>query len=62
MKQITDLKVREMTRVCMMDVPKALQANIIDLVEEGYSELEIRLFIQTQMEKSLQFLKEYVAL
>ena len=59
---MTDLKMKEMDRVCMMDVPRALQANIIDLVEEGYSELEIRLFIQAQAEKSLQFLKEYVAL
>ena len=41
---------------------QALQGCIIDLVEEGYSELEIKLFIQTQVAKSLEFLNEYVAL
>lgn len=59
---MTDLKMREMKRVCPMDVPMALQANIIELVEEGYSEVEIKLFIKAQMEKSLQFLEQYVAL
>jgi hypothetical protein len=62
MKEMTDLKMREMKRVCPMDVPTALQANIIELIEEGYSEIEIKLFIKSQMEKSLQFLEQYVAL
>ena len=53
---------REMKRVCPMDVPMALQANIIELIEEGFSEVEIRLFIKAQVEKSLVFLEEYVAL
>lgn len=58
---MTDLKMREMKRVCPMDVPMALQANIIELIEEGFSEVEIKLFIRTQVEKSLVFLEEYVA-
>lgn len=62
MKEMTDLKMTQMHKACAENLTMGLQSIIIDLVEEGYSEVEIKLFIKAQTEKSLQFLEEYVAL
>jgi hypothetical protein len=59
---MSDLKINQMHKACSENLDLTLQSIIIDLIEEGYSEAEIKLFIQAKVEKSLEFLKEYVAL
>ena len=43
-------------------VELALHGSIVDLIEEGYSEDEIKEYLEQRVKISLNFLKQYVAL
>lgn len=59
---MSDMKRNQMKKDCGVSLAEHLQGAVINLVEEGYSEIEIKQFIQIQMEKTLLFVSEYIAL
>jgi len=59
---MTNLKTQHIDKLTATKLTSAIQGIIIDLVEEGYSEVEIKKYLEEKHKNSLIFLKEYVAL
>ena len=59
---MSELKLQQMHKACSKNLDSTLQSVIIDLVEEGYTEQDIKIFLKEKMEESLKFLEQYVAL
>jgi len=57
---MTDLKIKQMSAVSKL--PTNLQGAIIELVEEGYSEVEIKKYLDIKFKDAQNFLEEYLAL
>jgi cytochrome c-type biogenesis protein CcmH/NrfF len=57
---MTNLKVEQMNAVAKL--PTNLQGAIIELVEEGYSEVEIKKYLSIKFKDAQNFLEEYLAL
>ena len=57
---MTDLKIEQMENVSKLHIN--LQGAIIELVEEGYSEIEIKKYLDTKFKDAQNFLEEYSAL
>ena len=57
---MTNLKIEQMNAVSKL--PTNLQGAIIELVEEGYSEIEIKKYLDTKFKDAQNFLEEYLAL
>lgn len=57
---MTDLKIEQMSAVSKL--PTNLQGAIIELVEEGYSEVEIKKYLNIKFKDAQNFLEEYLAL
>jgi hypothetical protein len=57
---MTDLKIEQMSAVSKL--PTNLQGAIIELVEEGYSEVEIKKYLSIEFKDAQNFLEEYLAL
>ena len=57
---MTDLKIKQMEDVSKL--PTNLQGAIIELVEEGYSEVEIKKYLSIKFKDAQNFLEEYLAL
>jgi len=57
---MTDLKIKQMDDVSKL--PTNLQGAIIELVEEGYSEVEIKKYLSIKFKDAQNFLEEYLAL
>jgi hypothetical protein len=57
---MTELKMQQMIRV--YDLKRHLQAATIELVEEGYSETEIKVYFKKAFSESFEFVEEYLAL
>jgi hypothetical protein len=57
---MTERKIDQMSRV--YDLRKHLQAATIELVEEGYSDIEIKAFLKVLFSESSEFVEEYWAL
>ena len=57
---MTDLKIKQMEDVSKL--PTNLQGAIIELVEEGYSEVEIKKYLNIKFKDAQNFLEEYLAL
>ena len=57
---MTDLKIEQMDDVSKLHIN--LQGAIIELVEEGYSEIEIKKYLDTKFKDAQNFLEEYLAL
>jgi len=57
---MTDLKIKQMDDVSKL--PTNLQGAIIELVEEGYSEVEIKKYLSIKFKDAQTFLEEYLAL
>jgi len=57
---MTNLKVEQMNAVAKL--PTNLQGAIIELVEEGYSEIEIEKYLNIKFKDAQNFLEEYLAL
>ena len=57
---MTNLKVEQMNAVAKL--PTHLQGAIIELVEEGYSEVEIKKYLSIKFKDVQNFLEEYLAL
>ena len=56
------LKDKQMEKVCSKDIELYIQGNIIELVEEGYTEQDIKAFLMKKMQFGLEFLEEYICL
>ena len=59
---MSELKLQQMHKACSENLDLTFQSVIIDLVEEGYTEQDIKIFLKEKMEESLKFLEQYVAL
>ena len=57
---MTERKIETMNKV--YDLRLHLQAATIELVEEGYSDVEIKAFLKVLFSKSSEFVEEYWAL
>jgi len=57
---MTELKMQQMVRV--YDVKKHLRDAVIELAEEGYSEIEIKAYIKKIVSQTNEFVEEYLAL
>jgi len=57
---MNDLKIKQMDDVSKLHIN--LQGAIIELVEEGYSEVEIKKYLDTKFKVAQNFLEEYLAL
>lgn len=57
---MTELKMQQMVRV--YDVKKHLFDAVIELAEEGYSEIEIKAYIKEIVSQTNEFVEEYLAL
>jgi len=57
---MTELKMQQMVRV--YDVKKHLCDAVIELAEEGYSEIEIKAYIKEIVSQTNEFVEEYLAL
>jgi hypothetical protein len=57
---MTDLKIKQMDDVSKLHIN--LQGAIIELVEEGYSEIEIKKYLSIKFKDAQNFLEEYLAL
>jgi hypothetical protein len=57
---MTERKIETMNRV--YDLRKHLQASTIELVEEGYSDIEIKAFFKELFAETTEFVEEYWAL
>lgn len=57
---MTELKMQQMVRV--YDVKKHLRDAVIELAEEGYSEIEIKAYIKEIVSQTNEFVEEYLAL
>jgi hypothetical protein len=57
---MTDLKIKQMDDVSKLHIN--LQGAIIELVEEGYSEVEIKKYLSIKFKDAQNFLEEYLAL
>lgn len=57
---MTERKINQMSRV--YDLRKHLQAATIELVEEGYSDIEIKAYFKVLFSESSEFVEEYWAL
>ena len=57
---MTDLKIKQMDDVSKLHIN--LQGAIIELVEEGYSEIEIKKYLNIKFKDAQNFLEEYLAL
>ena len=57
---MTDLKTKQMEDVSKLHIN--LQGAIIELVEEGYSEVEIKKYLSIKFKDAQNFLEEYSAL
>ena len=57
---MTDLKIKQMSDISKLHVN--LQGAIIELVEEGYSEVEIKKYLDIKFKDTQTFLEEYLAL
>jgi hypothetical protein len=57
---MNDLKIEQMSAVSKLHVN--LQGAIIELVEEGYSEVEIKKYLDIKFKDAQTFLEEYLAL
>ena len=55
---MTDLKIKQMDDVSKLHIN--LQGAIIELVEEGYSEVEIKKYLDTKFKVAQNFLEEYL--
>jgi hypothetical protein len=56
------LKDKQMEKSCSKDLELYIQGNIIELVEEGYTEQDIKEFLLKKMQFGLEFLEEYIGL
>jgi hypothetical protein len=61
-KQKLSLKDQHMNKVVSKDLELYIQGNIIELVEEGYTEQDIKDFLMKKMIFGLEFLEEYIGL
>jgi len=59
---MTHLKEKQMNKICSKDLETYIQGNIIELVEEGYTELDIKEFLMKKLALGLEFLEEYITL
>jgi len=57
---MTERKIDQMSRV--YDLRLHLQAATIELVEEGYSDIEIKAFLKVLFSEATEFVEEYWAL
>jgi hypothetical protein len=57
---MNDLKIKQMSDISKLHVN--LQGAIIELVEEGYSEVEIKKYLDIKFKDAQTFLEEYLAL
>lgn len=57
---MTERKINQMSRV--YDLRKHLQAATIELVEEGYSDIEIKAYFKAVVSDANEFVEEYWAL
>jgi hypothetical protein len=57
---MNDLKIKQMDDVSKLHIN--LQGAIIELVEEGYSEVEIKKYLDVKFKDAQTFLEEYLAL
>ena len=57
---MTDLKIKQMDDVSKLHIN--LQGAIIELVEEGYSDIEIKAYFKELFSEANQFTEEYWAL
>jgi len=57
---MNDLKIKQMDDVSKLHIN--LQGAIIELVEEGYSEVEIKKYLDIKFKDAQTFLEEYLAL
>ena len=57
---MTERKIDQMSRV--YDLRKHLQAATIELVEEGYSDIEIKAYFKEVVAETIEFVEEYWAL
>ena len=57
---MTDLKTKQMEDVSKLHIN--LQGAITELVEEGYSEFEIKKYLSIKFKDAQNFLEEYLAL
>ena len=57
---MTERKIDQMSRV--YDLRLHLQAATIELVEEGYSDIEIKAFLKVLFSETTEFVEEYWAL
>lgn len=57
---MTELKMQQMVQV--YDVKKHLRDAVIELAEEGYSEIEIKAYIKEIVSQTNEFVEEYLAL
>ena len=55
---MNDLKIKQMDDVSKLHIN--LQGAIIELVEEGYSEVEIKKYLDTKFKVAQNFLEEYL--
>jgi len=60
--QKLSLKDQQMNKVVSKDLELYIQGNIIELVEEGYTEQDIKDFLMKKMQFGLEFLEEYIGL
>jgi hypothetical protein len=60
--QKLSLKDQHMNKVVSKDLELYIQGNIIELVEEGYTEQDIKDFLMKKMIFGLEFLEEYIGL
>ena len=57
---MTDLKIKQMDDISKLHIN--LQEAIIELVEEGYLEVEIKKYLSIKFKDAQNFLEEYLAL
>ena len=57
---MTERKIDQMSRV--YDLRKHLHAATVELVEEGYSDIEIKAFLKVLFSETTEFVEEYWAL
>ena len=57
---MTERKIEQMNKV--YDLRKHLQASTVKLVEEGYSDIEIKLYFKELFAEATEFAEEYWAL
>lgn len=57
---MSELKMQQMVRV--YDLKKYLFGAVIELTEEGYSEIEIKAYIKELVSQTNEFVEEYLAI